>query len=391
MADIEIDPAEAGDDDGRGDQSGAGVGASSATDSGVSPLAIQADKQWNAQDRPKAWQGRVYGLVVHTTGGALPASARERGLYHTVRAVGHYNTSHGCHYVNGWRGARGGDLLQVANEREQANGVGVTNQAKPKEDQRRSIEAGRFETDLPPILVQLWRARWPGKEHSLELLPGTRSANSCYVHVESVPCVYSWEGKYITDPDAEPLRSGLRFTEAQHEAVALLAVDVARRNGWPADEPWWRTPRLLGHEDLTPLSRHDKAGGWDPGYLREKPYFDWDYVYDLIERIQSGGPGAPKVPAAVSGASIFTALGEIGQQLLDAVATGQEVLAVSLAHGSGLRDENEVTNLVFFARHPELQGRKIQPGEHALAKEWIEIRNRIVRPTLDGLTDSAEG
>ena len=236
---------------------------------------MQAARQWDSVDRPAGWIGKVYGLVVHTTGGGLPASAKDKRIYHTVHAVDYYSQSHGCHYVNGWRGVAGGDLLQVANEREQANGVGVG-------DQRRSIDQGRFEKDLPAAVVAQWRARWPGVEHPLRLLPGTRTANSCYVHVECVPCVFHHDKRLITD--ATPMRPGLRFTQAQHEAVALLACDIARRNGWPLHETWWRTPRLLGHEDLTPYNRHDKVGGWDPGGMRATPYFDWDFVYTMIER-----------------------------------------------------------------------------------------------------------
>jgi hypothetical protein len=367
------------------------VSATEAASSGVSPLAIPADKQWDAGDRPKDWQGRVYGLVVHTTGSDLPANARTRGVYHTVEGVDHYSRSHGCHYLNGWRGAQGGDLLQMANEREEAHGVGVTNKEEPDKDQRRSIEQGRFEADLPPVLVRLWRARWPGRQHSLELLPGTKTANSCYVHVECVPCVYHFGGDLVTGPDAEPLRAGLRFTEAQFETVALLAVDIARRNGWPTDEQWWRTPRLLGHEDLTPISRHDARGGWDPGYLREKPYFDWEYVYDLIERIQRGEAGAPELPLRSTGASIFDALGAFAERFRSMLATGEALLAVSTAHQNGVRDVNELTNLVFFARHPEMNERKIQPEETALAEEWIEIRDTIVRPALDSLSQATAG
>lgn len=168
----------------------------------------------------------------------------------------------------------GGDLLQVANERQQANGVGVG-------DQRRSIDQGRFEKDLPAAVVAQWRARWPGVEHALRLLPGTRTANSFYVHVECVPCVFHHNKRLVTE--ATPMRSGLR-TQEQHEAVALLACDIARRNGWPLQVTWWRTPKLLGHEDLTPYNRYDKVGGWDPGGMRAMPYFDWDFVFTMIER-----------------------------------------------------------------------------------------------------------
>jgi hypothetical protein len=347
---------------------------------GTSALALPAVKPWDAGDRPQAWRGRVYGLVVHTTGSTIPANARGRGVYHTVEAVDRYTLSHGCHYINGWRGAEGGDLLQMANEDEQANGVGVTNRKEPAIDQRRSIDSGRFEADLPAVLVRLWRERWPGVDHSLDLLPGTKTANACYVHVECVPCVFHAERRLLTD--AEPLGPGLRFTRAQHDTVALLAVDIARRNGWPTDESWWRTPRLLGHEDLTPVSRHDSKGGWDPGYLREKPYFDWDYVYDQIAKIVSGDPDAPALPiAAAEAGSVLAGLGDLIDRFRELVAKGQDASAVAAARENGIRDVNELTNLVFFSRHPEMQGRKIGTEESDLAGEWRHIRDTIVRPS----------
>jgi hypothetical protein len=353
-------------------------------DAGLSPLAIPAAKQWDAGDRPVAWQGRVYGLVAHTTGGGLPGSADELAIYHTVRAVDYYSRSHGCHYVNGWAGAEGGDLLQLANEREQAHGVGVTNTKEPSKDQRRSIDAGRFEDDLPAVLVRLWRNRWPDYEHSLALLPGTKSANSCYVHLECVPCVYHTDHELVTGEGVEPMRPGLRFTQAQHDTVAALAVDMAQRNGWPLDDEWWRTPRLVGHEDLTPISRHDKRGGWDPGYLREEPYFDWDYVYAQIEHSVVGTPDGSE-STGDDRSSILDPVSELGDQLSDLIASGQEHVAVALAHQRGVSDVNEVTNLLFFARHPEIEGRKIAAHETDLAQEWIDIRDSIVQPALDRL------
>jgi Uncharacterized protein conserved in bacteria (DUF2272)/Penicillin-insensitive murein endopeptidase len=58
---------------------------------------------------------------------------------------------------------------------------------------------------------------------------------------------------------------------------------------------------------------------------------------------------------------------------------------VRLAIAGGLRDENKLTNLVFFARHPERQGRKLspdEPGFAALGVEWRRIRDTIVIPAL---------
>jgi hypothetical protein len=405
---------------------------------GQSAIAVQAARQWDSVDRPAGWIGKVYGMVVHTTGGGLPASAKDKGIYHTVRAVEYYSQSHGCHYVNGWRGVTGGDLLQVANEREQANGVGVG-------DQRRSIDQGRFEKDLPAAVVAQWRARWPGVEHPLRLLPGTRTANSCYMHVECVPCVFHHGGRLVTE--ATPMRPGLRFTQAQHEAVALLACDIARRNGWPLQEKWWCTPRLLGHEDLTPYNRHDKVGGWDPGGMRAAPYFDWDFVYQMIERecrVQAAPARPSWWPFSEAKDELFTAspdhdlpaeswagavaeqeqedegeheeweqddreeyaaepeseaayeepaygyrgLVDEGEQALEgedeleAEPSFLEPFRVTMAVARGQSDEKALTNGVFFARHPELGVRAIAPGEKALAAEWLDIRDRLVRPLL---------
>lgn len=352
--------------------------------SGVCAFAVPAETQWDAADRPEGWQGQVYGLVVHTTGSGLPAKARARGVYHTVQAVDYYSGSHGCHYVNGWNGAEGGDLLQLADEREQANGVGVSNRDQPDKDQRRSIDAGRFEDDLPAVLVRRWRERWPGVAHSLDLLPGTQTVNSCYVHVECVPCVFHTDDGLIVGSGVQPLRPGLRFTQAQHDTVAALAVDVARRNGWPADQSWWRTSRLLGHEDLTPISRHDRNGGWDPGALRDEPYFDWPYVYERIESILGAAPAGSGGTGDSAEPSIFDSLGEVAEHFFDLMATGQERDAVLAARNRGLTDVNDLTNLVFFARHPEMNGRRIEDHESDLAEEWLAIRDGVVQPVLDG-------
>ncbi len=351
---------------------------------GTSPLAVPASKQWNDVDRPVDWQLHVYGLVVHTTGSGLPESARKKGISHTDRAVDHYSESHGCHYVNGWGGAEAGELLQMANESEQAIGVGMSNPDDPTKDQKLSVEKGDWEGDLPAVLVKHWHERWPDKENPMQLLPGTKTANSCYIHCECVPCVYYYDGPLTTD--ATPLREGLRFTQAQHDTVAALAVDIAERNGWPTDQQWWRTPRLLGHEDLSPIARCDPNGGWDPGGLRDEPYFDWDYVYARIEELLAGGgvlpPPVEDPMPEEEPVSPFAVLGDSVDQFVSLVSAGDEAGAVAIAFEAGVQESKELTNLLFFARHPEMNGRKIESDETDLAAEWIAIRDDVVDPEL---------
>jgi len=78
-------------------------------------------------------------------------------------------------------------------------------------------------------------------------------------------------------------------------------------------------------------------------------------------------------------------IGSYPALVLRALNSGLESTAVRIAVARGQLDENGLTNLVFFARHPEWQGRKLQQSEPAFAElsnEWLEIRNRLVRPVL---------
>lgn len=48
----------------------------------------------------------------------------------------------------------------------------------------------------------------------------------------------------------------------------------------------------------------------------------------------------------------------------------------------GVRGENDLTNLPFWAQHPEAALRKIRPDEKHLANAWVDIRDSVVRPAL---------
>ena len=55
------------------------------------------------------------------------------------------------------------------------------------------------------------------------------------------------------------------------------------------------------------------------------------------------------------------------------------------AVAAGERDENRLTDILFFARHPERRGERIQPGETRAAQEWTGLRDTIVRRVLSAL------
>jgi hypothetical protein len=56
--------------------------------------------------------------------------------------------------------------------------------------------------------------------------------------------------------------------------------------------------------------------------------------------------------------------------------------AASTAYARGERNPTRLTDLAFYDRHPERQGRPIQRGETQLAQEWLRIRDTLVAPAL---------
>src|ERR687892_95303 len=78
--------------------------------------------------------------------------------------------------------------------------------------------------------------------------------------------------------------------------------------------------------------------------------------------------------------------GSLFQRIQSALAGGQWYLALTLAVLSGDRDVNRLTSMIFFARHPKRGGRKLEPTEpnfQQLRREWLDIRDRLVRPFLE--------
>ena len=251
---------------------------------GESPLAQPGWEKWTGKKRPLRWRGKVWGTVNHTMGAGLPAKALDAGEEVHVRAHRHYLNSHGAHY----NVAYNGDIIQVANEDMQANGVGMSDQIKEVKESGFDWWKKSFHGNH--VASAMWEVRWHDADTPLDLYP-TKYANSCYVHVEMPPCVFWYDD--VLQIEEEPMRPGLRFTKAQHDSFIKLSIDVADRNKLP--DGWWNTGRLVGHEDLSPLTRGNKAGCWDPGWLREDPWFDFKYVKEEIEKVYKKRAEALKV------------------------------------------------------------------------------------------------
>lgn len=214
----------------------------------LSPLAVQKPAK-----RPRFRRIKPFGLVVHTSGRGILARAQRDDMEPVMAALKWYRAfaRSGVHYVIGYDGA----IFQLVADNLRGAHVGLS-----RKDRQRYLDGSWMHGKTQQALT-LWRARWPGKKSPQHLYPG-RSVNGCYIGVEMVPLPASRVG-----------HDGLWFTHDQHEAVRQLACDLAIRHRWP--KGWQFSPRLLGHEDVTPHSRWDKGGGWDPGALRAKPRLDW--------------------------------------------------------------------------------------------------------------------
>lgn len=212
---------------------------------------------------------KPWGLLVHTTGRGVPETAARRSRRPIDVALEVYIASQKGSNGYPWGGPGyvidyDGRITQLAPDDILTNHAGGPDRA--------SYLSGGWLKRCSPAMVAQWHTHWaPRYAHPYALFP-SKSPNEDYIGVEMIPIGSDLGGK--------PMREGLLFTKAQHDAAVVLALDLAVRHGWPTG--WAQTGRLVGHEDVQPILRHDKGGGWDPGWLRAKPYFDFASVRERI-------------------------------------------------------------------------------------------------------------
>lgn len=103
--------------------------------------------------------------------------------------------------------------------------------------------------------------------------------------------------------------------------------------------------------------------------------------------LEHGSEASPELAATAEGESIFDEAAEALRRALDAARTRARI-------ASGIHDETQLTNLVFFDRHADRAGRALSPSEptyEELHWEWLAIRDTIVRPALRPTAVKASG
>jgi hypothetical protein len=207
---------------------------------------------------------KPWGFLIHTTGRGVPSKAAKTGRRPIDVALEIYAKSQsGKLHPYQWGGPtyvldHSGELYQLAPD----NVVTYHAGGPDRED----YLDGDWIKRTTPAALAAWRKAWPRHKSPQNLYP-SRSANTDYVGIECIPCGAGF---------GTPMRPGLLFTAAQHDALVDLGYDMAERHDWPRG--WERTPRLVGHEDVQLLERQDAGGGWDPGWLRARPYIDFEFI-----------------------------------------------------------------------------------------------------------------
>lgn len=118
--------------------------------------------------------------------------------------------------------------------------------------------------------------------------------------------------------------------------------------------------------------------------LRELEGFDDDATLEAEEESEHSLAGWGP-PAEREGEGGEFGITDLPSAVGVALRSGAERVAVRLAIRAGHRDENKLTNLLFFTRHPGRFGQKLlksDPEFQQLSTEWLSIRNNIVRPAL---------
>lgn len=229
-----------------------------------SPLATRAP---GVRDPSLARTRDVWGVLLHTTGRGIVAQAKAEKRRPIDVALDWYIESQngsngyfwgGPHYVIDHDGKR----YQIAPDEALTAHAGGGN--------REAYMSGHWEAKCSGITLARWRTRWSTYRHPYQLFP-SKSPNHDYVGIEMIP---------IGSGFGAPMQPGLLFTKEQHDSAAQLAADIGQRHGFAGG--WQHTSRLVGHEDVDILERMDSHGGWDPGYLRSAPYFDFAYVRGRI-------------------------------------------------------------------------------------------------------------
>ena len=197
----------------------------------------------------------------------------------------------------------------------------------------------------------------------------------------------------ILAPMLEPV-SGYRSTARQK---VLFRKAVKKYGSKSAARQWVAPPGRSAHHSGRAIDLHLGSSISSRHVKKMRKTDAWKWLNDNAERFgfypYKKEPWHweynPPVSSTGGPSNIIGNFSRLPTFLSRAIKRGGEFARVSAAIANGERDENKLASQVFFARHPERKGRKIQKSEKKAAAEWINIRNILVRPLLSGVLAGA--
>jgi subtilisin family serine protease len=158
-------------------------------------------------------------------------------------------------------------------------------------------------------------------------------------------------------------------------------------------------PRPLGMRDVRALVLSTATApppGSDASARLGHGYLDVDRLVAAVRALPgerpAADPGPRHEPKGIDRTS-WTPSDDLEEELTATeLSLWRSFVQVPIA--AGLRDRDDLTNLVFFARHPDRGGRPLrrdEPGFGPLSREWLQIRDAVVVPALGRAAIPAPG
>lgn len=221
---------------------------------------------------PLAGHGELipFGVCIHSTGSGIPEKATKQNIGILDATISTYKgmaaaDGVGPHYAI----VPDGTLIQFRAENE------VAYHAATSLAERNSYLSGHWDTDnrLAANVVSWWKLRWPNFKSPQHLYP-TKSPNFSYIGIELVPCGSHMQNSW-TPAFGIPATPVGRYTAQQYQRLAILVTDIGK--AWHFPDGWHRSNRLVGHEDVNPITRP----GWDPGAMLG--HFSWSLLLGMLD------------------------------------------------------------------------------------------------------------
>jgi len=118
------------------------------------------------------------------------------------------------------------------------------------------------------------------------------------------------------------------------------------------------------------------------GLHAESPFLDEQAMHDPA-RLDESAPGLP-MEERIAFDPIARMLALL-HRLPDDKRSKLESIILRALIRAGNRNETELADRIFQARHPELGGKPLTAGQKDLAAEWLRLRDNLVRPLLGGV------